>query len=96
MALLNNTARTASVVCKDDVELLVFYKEEFDAIVRKHIYKQREEVIEFCKNLELLRYVMILAMLVELQRLLEAIAVWKIFNKSSIFSYKTLGWKRNL
>lgn len=55
MALLNETARTASVVCKDDVELLVIYKEDFDAIVRGPIYKQREEVVEYCRDLHLLR-----------------------------------------
>ena len=53
---MNNTVRTASVVCKDEVELLVIYQEDFDKTVRGPIYKQREEVITFCRNLHILKY----------------------------------------
>ncbi|XP_078495070.1 uncharacterized protein LOC113474879 [Ciona intestinalis] len=56
VALLNHTTRTASVVCKDDVELLVVSKEDFDAIIRGPIYKQREEVIKYCHSLHILSY----------------------------------------
>ena len=59
MALLNNSARTASVVCKDEVELLVIYKEDFDAIIRGPIYRQREDIVEYCKKIPVLRLVKI-------------------------------------
>ncbi|CAK8686414.1 unnamed protein product [Clavelina lepadiformis] len=55
VALLNKTTRTASVVCKDHVELLVIYKDDFDAIIRGPIYKQREEVVQYLKELALLK-----------------------------------------
>ncbi|XP_076823551.1 uncharacterized protein LOC143469669 isoform X1 [Clavelina lepadiformis] len=55
VALLNKTTRTASVVCKDHVELLVIYKDDFDAIIRGPIYKQREEVVQYLKELTLLK-----------------------------------------
>jgi len=55
VALLNNTARTASVVCKDNCELLVIYQQDFDKTVRGPIYKQREEIIDFCRNMHILK-----------------------------------------
>ncbi|XP_077984512.1 uncharacterized protein LOC144439121 isoform X2 [Glandiceps talaboti] len=55
VAFMNKCDRTASVVCKDDVELLVILAEDFNRIIREPLEKKREDHIEFCKTLDIFR-----------------------------------------
>ncbi|XP_071787067.1 uncharacterized protein [Asterias amurensis] len=48
--LLNNCMRTVSVVCKDECEVLLVNKEDFDTIIREPLEMERQHLIEFCNN----------------------------------------------
>ncbi|XP_033632401.1 uncharacterized protein LOC117293992 isoform X3 [Asterias rubens] len=48
--LLNNCMRTVSVVCKDECEVLLVNKEDFDTIIREPLEMERQNLIEFCNN----------------------------------------------
>ncbi|KAL5011528.1 hypothetical protein ScPMuIL_010079 [Solemya velum] len=53
IALLEGGTRTATIICKTPVELLVVPKEDFDIIIKEPLLKQRNEHVTFCKNLAL-------------------------------------------
>ncbi|XP_067661354.1 uncharacterized protein [Haliotis asinina] len=53
LALLERSTRTASVICKTTVELLVVLKEDFDVIIRQPLIHQRLSHIQFCQSLVL-------------------------------------------
>ncbi|XP_070553053.1 uncharacterized protein [Ptychodera flava] len=55
IAFMNNSTRTATVVCKDDVELLVLHAEDFNRIIRQPLEQKRDNFIDFCKSLDLFR-----------------------------------------
>nr|XP_006819701.1 PREDICTED: cyclic nucleotide-binding domain-containing protein 2-like [Saccoglossus kowalevskii] len=55
IAFMNNCTRTASIVCKDDVELLVIHAEDFNRIIRVPLERKREDHIDFCKRLDMFR-----------------------------------------
>ncbi|XP_011664543.1 uncharacterized protein LOC584085 [Strongylocentrotus purpuratus] len=47
-SLLHNTVRSASVVCKDEVEVLLINGDDFDNIIKRPLEQKRDELIEFC------------------------------------------------
>ncbi|XP_041454073.1 uncharacterized protein LOC121407181 isoform X1 [Lytechinus variegatus] len=49
-SLLHNTVRSASVVCKDEVEVLLINKDDFDNIIKRPLEQKRDELIEFCHS----------------------------------------------
>ncbi|XP_048243235.1 uncharacterized protein LOC124139657 isoform X1 [Haliotis rufescens] len=53
LALLERSTRTATVICKTTVELLVVLKEDFDIIIRQPLIRQRLTHIRFCQSLVL-------------------------------------------
>ncbi|XP_046572097.1 uncharacterized protein LOC124280236 [Haliotis rubra] len=53
LALLERSTRTATVICKTTVELLVVLKEDFDVIIRQPLIRQRLSHIRFCQSLVL-------------------------------------------
>ncbi|KAL3880118.1 hypothetical protein ACJMK2_032387 [Sinanodonta woodiana] len=55
IALIEDCMRTASIICKTSVELLVIMKDDFDAIIRTPLTRQMEDHIAFCKSMPLLQ-----------------------------------------
>ncbi|KAL4230392.1 hypothetical protein ACF0H5_010774 [Mactra antiquata] len=53
LALIEGGRRTASIVCKTNVELLVILKDDFDIIIRHRLVRQIDEHIKFCKTMTL-------------------------------------------
>eukprot|EP00058_Branchiostoma_floridae_P015474 XP_002600962.1 hypothetical protein BRAFLDRAFT_79160 [Branchiostoma floridae] len=52
-AMMSDSVRGTTVVCKDEVELLVIEKEDFNTIIREPLEKQREEHIQYVRDLPL-------------------------------------------
>ncbi|XP_025087396.1 cyclic nucleotide-binding domain-containing protein 2-like [Pomacea canaliculata] len=50
LALLEQTTRTATIICKTQTELASISKEDFDQIVRSQLLKQRDQNILFCQK----------------------------------------------
>ncbi|WAQ97869.1 CNBD2-like protein [Mya arenaria] len=53
VALIEGGRRTASIVCKTNVELLVILKHDFDNIIREPLVEQIDEHLEFCRTMAL-------------------------------------------
>ncbi|XP_053398487.1 uncharacterized protein LOC123558054 [Mercenaria mercenaria] len=53
LALIEGSRRTATIVCKSSVELLVILKDDFDNIIRNPLVKQIDEHVAFCKTMPL-------------------------------------------
>ncbi|KAI8495453.1 hypothetical protein Bbelb_269080 [Branchiostoma belcheri] len=52
-AMMSDGVRGTTVVCKDEVELLVIEKEDFNTIIREPLEKQREEHVQYVRDLPL-------------------------------------------
>ncbi|XP_076446107.1 uncharacterized protein LOC143283722 [Babylonia areolata] len=50
LALLEQTPRTATIICKSSVELLSVAKEDFDRIIRRPLLVQRDSNIDLCRK----------------------------------------------
>ncbi|XP_060581847.1 uncharacterized protein LOC132738374 [Ruditapes philippinarum] len=55
LALIEKSRRTATIVCKTTVELLVILKDDFDSIIRNPLVKQIDEHVTFCKTMPLFK-----------------------------------------
>ncbi|XP_071481272.1 uncharacterized protein [Diadema antillarum] len=49
-SLLHDTVRSASVVCKDEVEVLLINQDDFDEIIKQPMEQKRDELIDFCNK----------------------------------------------
>ncbi|KAJ8027745.1 Cyclic nucleotide-binding domain-containing protein 2 [Holothuria leucospilota] len=50
IGLLHDCPRTASVICKNEVEVLLINKEDFIRVVREPLERRREELVQFCRD----------------------------------------------
>ncbi|XP_013417170.1 uncharacterized protein LOC106178505 isoform X2 [Lingula anatina] len=56
IALIQNEPRTAAVICKTEVEVLMIMKDDFDVIIKKPLEMQREQHINYCRQHDLFKH----------------------------------------